>query len=325
MKKIFITGGAGYVGTVLTENLLELGHEVTVYDCFLYGNNLPNNNKLKLIKGDIRDIKKITKSLKGHEIFIHLACISNDPSFELNPVLGKEINFDCFEPIVKAAKNSSINHFIYASSSSVYGIKEELNVIESMELSPLTDYSRFKADCENILLNNTDNDFITTILRPATVCGFSSRLRLDLVVNILTNHAFYNQAINVYGGNQLRPNIHINDMVDSYVLLINNTSNLKNGEIYNVGNQNYTVNDIANIVKNEIGNNVTINHENTDDNRSYHICSKKIKSDLGYIPKRGIELAVNDIIGYFRKYEFTDTFTNPIFHNIKRMTELNMK
>ena len=153
MKKIFITGGAGYVGSVLTEELLELGHEVTVYDYFLYGNNLPINNNLNLIKGDIRDIKKITESLKGHDVFIHLACISNDPSFELNPKLGKEINFDCFEPIVKAAKNSSINHFIYASSSSVYGIKEEFNVIESMELSPLTDYSRFKADCEKILLN----------------------------------------------------------------------------------------------------------------------------------------------------------------------------
>ena len=325
MKKIFITGGGGYVGSVLTEELLELGHEVTVYDYFLYGNNLPINNNLNLIKGDIRDIKKITESLKGHDVFIHLACISNDPSFELNPKLGKEINFDCFEPIVKAVKNSSINHFIYASSSSVYGIKEELNVIESMELSPLTDYSRFKADCEKILLNYTDNDFITTILRPATVCGFSTRLRLDLVVNILTNHAFYNQVINVYGGHQLRPNIHIKDMVETYVLLIDNTSNLKNGEIYNVGNQNYTVNDIANIVKHEIGSNVTINHINSDDNRSYHICSKKIESDLGYKPKRDIALAVNDIMSYFRKYELTDTFTNPIFHNIKRMRELNMK
>ena len=149
--------------------------------------------------------------------------------------------------------------------------------------------------------------------------------RLDVIVNILTNHAFYNQEINVYGGNQLRPNIHINDMVDSYVLLIDNTSNLKNGEIYNVGNQNYTVNEIANIVKHEIGSNVTINHKNSDDNRSYHICSKKIESDLGYKPKRDIALAVNDIMSYFRKYELTDTFTNPIFHNIMRMRELNLK
>ena len=321
MKKIFITGGAGYVGSVLTKELLELGHEVTVYDLFLYGNNLPLKNNLKLIKGDIRDIKKITESLKGHDNY--LACISNDPSFELNPKLGKEINFDCFEPIVKAAKNSSINHFIYASSSSVYGIKEEFNVIESMELAPLTDYSRFKADCEKILLNNTDNDFITTILRPATVCGFSTRLRLDLVVNILTNHAFYNQEINVYGGHQLRPNIHINDMVDSYVLLIDNTSYLKNGEIYNVGNQNYTVNEIANIVKHEIGSNVTINHKNSDDNRSYHICSKKIESDLGYKPKRDIALAVNDIINYFRKHELQTHLQ--IQYTICSMRELNMK
>jgi nucleoside-diphosphate-sugar epimerase len=325
VKKIFITGGAGYVGTVLTQELIKLGYKVTVYDLLLYGNTLAPHDNLHLIKGDIRDTKKISASIKDHNIFIHLACISNDPSFELNPRLGKEINLDCFEPIVKVVKNSSINHFIYASSSSVYGIKEVPNVIESMELHPLTDYSRYKADCENILLNHTSNDLITTILRPATVCGYSSRLRLDLVVNILTNHAYYKKAINVYGGNQLRPNIHINDMVDSYILVINKLNELKNGQIYNVGNQNHSVNEIANMVKNEIGNNVKIKHHKSDDNRSYHICSNKIETDLCFIAKRDINLAVKEIQNHFIENNLKDTFTNPIFHNIKRMQELNMQ
>ena len=151
MKKIFIPGGAGYVGTVLTEMLLEANYKVTVYDLFIYGDHIKDHPNLEKIKGDLRDLKKLTKSIKNHNYIIHLACISNDPSYDLNPKLSKSINFDCFESFVKAAKENNIERFIYASSSSVYGIKKEKNVYEDMKLEPLTDYSIYKVMCENIL------------------------------------------------------------------------------------------------------------------------------------------------------------------------------
>jgi len=326
MKKIFITGGAGYVGSRLTEKLLNKGHHITVYDLFLYGDPFVNNKEnLKKIKGDIRDIKLLKNSIGDNEILIHLACISNDPSFELNPKLGKEINFDCFEPLVKTAKKNGVKQFIYASSSSVYGIKKELNVVESMDLSPLTDYSKYKADCEDILISNTNDNFLTTILRPATVCGYSKRLRLDLVVNILTNHAYYNKTIKVFGGKQLRPNIHIDDMVDAYILLVEKQNEISNGEIYNVGHLNHSVEDLALIVKSELNEEIDLTFEKTDDNRSYHICSSKIKDHLGFSADRKINTAVNDLIKYFKSYPYKDTFQNTNFHNIKKMMEINMQ
>ena len=219
--KIFITGGAGYVGSSLVPSLLDQNHKITVFDLMIYGDKVINDHKnLTKIKGDIRDELLLKKSLPGHDVVIHLACISNDPSFELNPNLGKSINFDAFEPLVKISIESGIKKFIYASSSSVYGIKKEKNVTEDMPLEPLTDYSKFKGDCEKILNRYQSKDFIVTTLRPSTVCGYAKRQRLDLVVNILTNHAFHNKKILVYGGSQLRPNIHIKDMVRAYEYLL---------------------------------------------------------------------------------------------------------
>ena len=207
MSKILITGGAGYVGVSLTEQLLKDNHEVTILDLFLYGEDVLENNKnLKKIKGDIRNIDIIKSSFKDKDIIIHLACISNDPSFELNPTLGKSINLDPFEPMVKTAKELGVKRFIFASSSSVYGIKDEKDVTEDMSLNPLTDYSKYKAMCEEILFKYKSNDFITTVIRPATVCGYSKRLRLDLVVNILTNLAYHNRLITIFGGEQLTTN-----------------------------------------------------------------------------------------------------------------------
>ena len=213
MKKIFITGGAGYVGSSLVPKLLDLGFEVTILDLMIYGEDvLTNHERLTKIKGDIRDKSLLEKIIPGHDILIHLACISNDPSFELNPSLGKSINLDAFEPMVKISRQNNVNRFIYASSSSVYGIKKEKNVTEDMILEPLTDYSKFKGDCEKILNSYKSDDFITTTIRPSTVCGYAKRQRLDLVVNILTNHAFHNREIKVFGGDQLRPNLHIDDI-----------------------------------------------------------------------------------------------------------------
>lgn len=325
MKRIFITGGAGYVGSVLTPYLLKKGYLVTVYDLFIYGNTLENNKNLKIVKGDIRDLELLKKSIFNHDIVIHLACISNDPSFELNPILGKEINLDSFLPLVKLSKESGIKRFIYASSSSVYGIKKEKNVNEDMLLEPLTDYSKFKADCEKILLKEKSNNFIVSILRPATVCGFSPRQRLDLVVNILTNLAYHKREISVFGGEQLRPNIHIDDMVRAYELFILIDGNKINGEIFNVGFENKSVLQLAEEVKIVIGDDVKIQRVPTEDNRSYHISSEKIKENLGFKYNFTILNAIQDLKKAFDEKKLNNPMKNIDYFNIKKMQFINLK
>ena len=323
--KIFITGGAGYVGSALVPKLLSLGHQVSVLDLMIYGEDVLDDNKnLKKIKGDIRDIKLISNAVPGHDVVIHLACISNDPSFELNPKLGKSINFDAFEPLVKVSKLSGINQFIYASSSSVYGIKEEKNVTEDMDLKPLTDYSKFKADCEKILNLYKSKDFITTTIRPSTVCGYARRQRLDLVVNILTNHAFHNRKIKVFGGEQLRPNIHIKDMVDTYLHLLNSDKDKINGEIFNVGFKNQSVNDLANDVREVLGHDIEIKKTETNDNRSYHVSSEKINKLIGFAPKYSVKDAVLDLKEAFENKFLTNTFEDEMYFNIKRMQSIKL-
>jgi nucleoside-diphosphate-sugar epimerase len=325
-KKIFITGGAGYVGSKLVPKLLNLGHEVTVLDLMIYGEDvLPNHENLKKIKGDIRNIDLLEKNLTNHEVLIHLACISNDPSFELNPSLGKSINLDAFEPLVKLSMKNGVNRFIYASSSSVYGIKKEKNVTEDMSLEPLTDYSKFKGDCEMILNKYKSENFITTTIRPSTVCGYAKRQRLDLVVNILTNHAYHNKEIKVFGGDQLRPNVHIDDMVDSYLTVINAEEHKVNGQIFNVGFKNQSVNELAKDVKEVIGPEVKITNTKSDDNRSYHVSSEKIREVLGFQTQYTVQNAVSDLKDAFEKNILTNTFDDELFFNIKRMNNINLK
>tara|TARA_B100000242_G_C43012400_1_gene470712 strand:- start:218 stop:1201 length:984 start_codon:yes stop_codon:yes gene_type:complete len=325
-KKIIVIGGAGYVGCELVPKLLSENYMVTVYDLLIYGNNLPiGNSNLKVIKGDIRDLNKLKNAFKNQDIAIHLACISNDPSFELNPKLGKEINFDCFEPMILAAKESSIKNFLYASSSSVYGIKETSDVNEETSLEPLTDYSKFKAQCEEILLSNTNDDFVGTVIRPATVCGYSPRQRLDLVVNILTNVAYHKKIIKIFGGSQLRPNIHISDMVDSYLCILKSEINKVSNQVFNVGFENYSVEKLALMVKENINEKVELQYSKSDDNRSYHINSDKIANLIGFKPKKNINDAIKDLIIAFDRKKLSDTLNNEDYFNIKKMQKINLK
>ena len=325
-KSIFITGGAGFVGSALVPYLLERNFKVTVFDLMIYGNCFnENNNDLTIVKGDIRDIELVEKTSRNHDIAIHLACISNDPSFELNSSLGKSINFDCFFPMIKAFKKNKLKKIIYASSSSVYGIKDKENVIESDILEPLTDYSFFKAECEKILLNETNESFIGTILRPATVCGYAPRLRLDVVVNIFTNLAYNKRRISVFGGDQLRPNININDMVRAYELLINTEDNKIENKIYNVGDENKSVLELAKIVKNVIGNDVELEKIESSDNRSYHISSNKIFEELNFKTKYSIKNAVENLKISFESGLIKNSLENKKFFNIKMMQHLNLK
>jgi nucleoside-diphosphate-sugar epimerase len=325
MKRIFITGGAGYVGSVLTPYLLNKGYEVTVLDLMLYGDTLSKNKNLNIIKGDIRNIKLLNKTIKSHDVVLHLACISNDPSFELNPALGKEINLDAFEPLVEISKSLGVKRFVYASSSSVYGVKKEKNVDEDMSLEPLTDYSKFKADCEKILLKYNSPNFTTVVLRPATVCGYSPRQRLDLVVNILTNLAYHKREITIFGGEQLRPNIHIKDMVRAYELFLNVDSKKISGKIFNIGFENLTVNQLANQVQKVIGLDVKVKKLPTNDNRSYHISSKKIHNELGFITNFNILNAIEDLKEAFEKNLLSNCLVNENYFNIKKMQSINLK
>ena len=332
-KKIFITGGAGYAGSCLVPELLNKGYEVTVYDIMYYTDEfLPKNNpSLKIIKGDIRDEEKVKTSCQKHDVFIHLACISNDTSFALDEELSTSINLDAFEPMVVAAKDAGIKRFIYASSSSVYGISEEKNVTEEHPLVPLTLYNKYKGICEPLLFKHTNENFEGVIFRPATVCGFAPRQRLDLSVNILTNFAINKGMIKVFGGNQLRPNLHVMDYCDAVEMLIKSDSkNIKN-QIFNIGYQNLSIMEIANLVKKVVEQEfpekgiINIIKEVSDDNRSYHINSDKIKNLLNYAPKRSIENAVKDLCQAFKKNLLPDSFKKDIYFNINRMKNIKAK
>ena len=325
-NKIYITGGAGYVGAVLVPRLLAQGRAVTVLDLMIYGEDVIKPHPgLTMIRGDIRDQALLAKTIPGHDAVIHLACISNDPSFELNPDLGKSINLDAFEPLVKISRDSGVKRFVYASSSSVYGVKQEQNVHEGMSLEPLTDYSKFKVDCEKILATYQSPDFTTVTIRPATVCGYSPRQRLDVVVNILTNLAFHKREITVFGGAQLRPNIHITDMVETYLAVLDASKDRVAGEIFNAGIENQTVLELAQTVQRVMGEDVKLVTTPTNDNRSYHISSKKIADKLGFVPSHTIAEASQDLKNALEQGLLPNSLADERYFNIKRMQNLNLQ
>jgi nucleoside-diphosphate-sugar epimerase len=326
--KILVTGGAGYVGSNLVPKLLKKGYEVVVLDLYIYGkevfDSVRPNHKLIEVEGDIRDVKVVKKAMHGCNVVIHLACISNDPSYDLNPDLGRSINYDSFRPLVHAAKNAGVKRFIYASSSSVYGLKDEDEVTEDMPLEPLTDYSTYKVLCEKILEEEREPGFVTCTIRPSTVCGYAPRQRLDVVVNILTNHAVNNGRIKVFGGSQKRPNIHIEDMSDLYCFLLEQSGERIDGKVYNAGYENYTLIELAEIVKRVIGKDLLIDVEQTDDLRSYHVSSQKMKIELGFEPSHNIESAVRGLLEAFEDGRLPNPMDDSKYFNIKKMQEIEL-
>ncbi len=322
-SRVLVTGGAGYVGAVLVPKLLARGYCVRVLDLYLYGDQVlhevQDHPALEQIRGDLRDRDVLARALPGCDAVIHLACISNDASFELDPQLGRSINYDAFFPLVEISKACGIRRFVYASSSSVYGIKAEAEVTEELGLEPLTDYSRYKAACEEVLLGSRGPGFVALILRPATVCGYSPRLRLDLTVNILTNHAVQRGEITVFGGEQTRPNIHIADMAAAYVDALEWSDESIDGKIYNVGYENYRLREIAAMVRAVVGPQVTIAATPSDDLRSYRVSSAKIARELGFRARHTVEDAVRDLVAAFRAGKVPNPLTDVRYYNIKAM------
>lgn len=331
-KTVLVTGGAGYVGAVLVPKLLDRGYRVRVIDLFLFGEDvLPKHPALDAVKGDIRDQGLLTRMLPGTDAVIHLACISNDPSFELNPALSRSINYEAFGPLVRISKAAAVRRFIYASTSSVYGISDAPNVTEEHPLVPITDYNKYKGLCEPILLEQQSPDFTAVVIRPATVCGYSPRQRLDLTVNIMTNHAVNLGRLMVFGGKQMRPNIHIEDMVDLYTMLLELPDERIAGKTFNAGYENRTIAEVAEmareVVQREVPGRARLEVVTTpsDDVRSYHISSEKIRRELGFVPKRTIEDAVRDLVSAFRAGRLPNPMTDIHYYNIKSMQAANLQ
>lgn len=325
--KVLVTGGMGYVGSRLVPQLLADGHRVVAYDIGWFGDGyLPRGNaRLELVQADIRDLRALERALEGVDAVIHLACVSNDHSCQLDEALSTSINFDAFEPLVLAAKRAGVRRFIYCSSSSVYGVSDAPDVREDHPLVPLTLYNRYKGACEPILFRHQAEGFTCVAIRPATVCGYAPRMRFDLTVNIITAHAALKKAITVFGGKQRRPNLHIQDMVSCYRLLLEAPAEKIAGEIFNVGCQNLKVAEIAEIaqqiVARELGIEASIQTTESTDNRSYHVNSDKIRDVLGFAPAFRVEDAVRDLCVRFKEGMWQDGLTNPIYTNVKQLVD----
>lgn len=324
MSTVLVTGGAGYVGSILVPKLLNKGHKVVVVDNMFFTDMglaaVKSNPNLTIINGDIRSTDVLKRAVKGVDAVIHLASISNDPSSDLNPQLTVEVNYEASVNLIKLSKEAGAKRFINASTSSVYGIKETPNVTEDLPLEPLTVYSKTKADTEPFVTRANDAGFCAVNIRPATVCGYSPKMRLDLTVNILTMSALTKGKITVFGGGQKRPNIHIEDITDYYVKLLDMPAEKIGGKTFNAGYENHTVSQIAEMVKEIIGNHVTIETTPSNDNRSYHISSAKIEKELGLKPNHTIKDAVLDIKKAADKGLLNWSDEN--FYNVKKVKSL---
>lgn len=296
--KVLVTGGCGYKGTVLVPKLLSRGHEVTVVDALWFGNFLGAHPNLRVLKADVRNIDEIP--VAGSDAIIHLASVANDPCGDLDPKLTWEISALATMQLAEVAKREGVRQFIYASSGSVYGIKEEEQVTEDLSLKPISEYNKTKMVAERVLLSY-QNDFIVQIVRPATVCGFSPRMRLDVSVNMLAMQALTNRVITVFGGSQVRPNIHIDDITDLYLFLLDKGAAVQG--IYNAGFENISILDIAKKVTGRVPAEIRVTQSN--DPRSYRVNSDKLLA-TGFRPKKTVDDAIAEIIDKFRENALRD-------------------
>jgi nucleoside-diphosphate-sugar epimerase len=328
VKRVLVSGGAGYVGSVLTPALVKADFKVRVFDTFWFWNSPDefleatqlNRKSVEIIQGDLRNAQDVRRAVAECDTVIQLACVSNDPSSDLDPKLTHAINYDGNIRMIGEAKAAGVPNFIFASSSSVYGVKEVPNVTEDMSLEPLTQYSKLKVEVEKFLLREIDSNFSAVILRPSTICGFSPRQRLDVVVNLLTNDAVHHKKLRVFGGKQLRPNIHISDMVRLYVELASMDLRELSGKIFNAGWENLKVSEIAELVGDVVGK-VDVEVLPSDDNRSYHVSSEKIFRELGFKSTRTVRNAVEDLVDAFQQGQIKNP-TESRYYNVRLMKSL---
>jgi len=315
--------------------LLEEGYDVVVLDLFIYGEeslaDVRSHRRLTLIKGDVRDQGVVRQAVRGCDAVIHLACISNDPSVELDPQLSQSVNLDSFGPCVKIAKEAGVRRFVFASSGSVYGVSDSPQVTEDHPLVPVSLYNKYKAMCEPLLFAEQSPSFTTVAIRPATICGYSPRQRLDLTVNILTNHAVNNGRITVFGGVQMRPNLHMQDMVDLYCLMLTVPDGQIAGKVFNAGYQNYSVAETATVIRDVVRQempekgDIEIVTTPSDDIRSYRINSDRIRRELGFVPRHTIEDGARDLIKAFKAGKLPDSLADIRYSNIKMMKATQLK
>ena len=308
---ILVTGGCGYIGSVLTPKLLDQGHHVTVYDIMWFGNFLKKHKNLKIVQGDIRDIDAIP--MVGIDAIIHLANIANDPCGDLNAKLAWEVNVLATMGLVEKAIAHNVKQFILSSSGSVYGVKEESQVTEELSLVPISDYNKTKMISERVLLSYRDK-IIIQIVRPATVCGYSPRMRLDLSVNMLTVQALTNGRITVFGGDQTRPNIHIQDITDVFIHFLNLGE--KASGIYNAGFENISILDIAKMAANFIPAEIIVTESN--DPRSYRLNADKLLS-TGFKPKFKVVYAIQEIVEAFNSGRLKN---EDVCYNVRTMKQM---
>ena len=307
--KLFVTGACGYKGTVLVPKLLEHGHEVVAFDIQWFGNRLLAHPKLTVAKGDIRNIDEV--DLEGVDAIIHLSSVANDPCGDLDPKLTWEISCLATMQLADRAKRVGVKQFIYASSGSVYGVSDAPQVTEDLELFPLSEYNKTKMCGERIVLSYAE-DMAVQIVRPATVCGYSPRMRLDVSVNMLTMQALEARRITVFGGAQTRPNIHIDDITDLYVFLLHNPQHTG---VYNAGFENLSIREIADMVCEIADAEIVVTPSN--DPRSYRVNSDKLLS-TGFRPKKTVRDAIEELSGLYAQGVLKN---DPTFHNLKWMQQ----
>ena len=305
--RIFVTGACGYKGSVLIPRLLEEGHQVTGMDIMWFGNHLTPHENLTVLRGDVNDPSSF--DISNHDAIIHLASIANDPTGDLNPKLTWETSCLATMRLADSAARLGIKRFIYASSGSVYGVKEEEQVTEDLTLVPISEYNKTKMVSERVLLSYEDR-MCVQIVRPATVCGLSPRMRLDVSVNLLTMAALTRGEVTVFGGDQVRPNIHIDDIANLYIFLLNNPQVTG---IYNAGFENISIMDIAKMVSSKLD--VPIKVTPSSDPRSYRVNSDKILN-AGFVPEKSVSDAIDEIIASYQRGDLKD---QPHFHNLNFM------
>ena len=323
-QKLLVTGGAGYIGAVLVPELIEEGHHVTVFDAFLYGTDPSSDpivhERCEKIRGDIRDFATVDAALEqgGFDAVIHLAAISNDPSSELDHEVTESVNLRAVDHLMHASKKHGVRRFLYASSASVYGIKEDDDVTEELSLDPITIYAKCKAEGEKILNSLVDDSFVGVSVRSATVCGYSPRLRLDLTINLLTDQALTDHRIRVFGGAQMRPNVHIRDLSAFYRMLLSAPADKISARAFNVSRKNASVMALAEMIRDELDSSLPIDTVPSDDPRSYHLSADRARKELGFEPRHDLVTAVRELREAYRSGQVSDSRSS-IYRNVAWM------